>query len=107
MPYKYQIEKLKIPRSLDRRVRLTDQDKISIIFHWKQGEGIRAIARDYEGICSRRLIQFVIFPERYQKARETFKENRKDGRYYHGGEKWAQTMREHRAYKQSIKEKLL
>jgi hypothetical protein len=60
----YTSEKIKLPRELDRRVKLTEKDKEDIKHRHKQGEAIRGIARAYEGVCSRRLIQFVLFPER-------------------------------------------
>jgi len=51
------VDKLRTTRQYDRRIKLSDQDKADIIARYKNGEGIRPIARAYEGICSRRLIQ--------------------------------------------------
>ena len=108
MPYKYQIEKLKIPKELDRRIHLTDQDKLDILALYSSGHfGIREIARKYADKCTRRLIQFVIFPERRERARQGFLARRKDGRYKPTKEKWASIMREHRQYKQTIKDSLI
>ncbi len=99
MPYKH-IEK-KIPRSLDRRVKLTDDDKARIAKLYKQGEPVREIARQFEKICSRRSIQLILFPERRARLAEAFKQRRKDGRYYNR-EKWRERQREHRKYKQGL-----
>lgn len=54
----------------DRRRKLTEDDKEDIKTRHKRGETIHAIARAYRGICSRRLIQFVIFPERLKQMQE-------------------------------------
>jgi len=47
------------------------------------GVSIRGIANIYKDKCSRRLIQFVLFPEREKHCAELYKERAKDGRYYH------------------------
>lgn len=54
----------------DRRRKLTDDDCEDIKNRYKKGEAIHAIARAYKGICSKRLIQFVIFPERLKALQE-------------------------------------
>lgn len=74
MPYKS--EKIKLPRELDRRVKLTEEDKEIIRKLYKEErKGVREIARMYEHKCSRRLIQFVIFPERAEVAKRRMKEH--------------------------------
>lgn len=108
MPYLH--TQKKIPQNLDRRVHLSDEDKQIIRTRYKQGEAIRAIARDYEGQASRRLVQFVIFPERLEGARVRFQKWQKEhGNFLqrHGKDKWAETMREHRKYKENIKNELV
>lgn len=91
----------KIPRALDKRVKLSPSDKMDIQTLYKNGVAIREIARRYEGVCSRRLIQFIIFPERKAHGARLFKERRKDGRYYNKN-KWRLYMRTHRRYKQKL-----
>lgn len=105
MPYSH--ERKKIPRNLDRRVKLTEDDKAKIKKMHAGGMAIRAIAREFENKCSRRTIQYVIRPELYDHLRHSFKERRKDGRYKPEKSKWAEIMREHRRYKQTIKDKLI
>lgn len=65
---------------LDRRVKLTRKDKEDIRELYSLG-GIsqRELASAY-GV-SRRLIQFAISPESYEKSKAQFRERRKDGRY--------------------------
>jgi len=60
----------------------------------------RALAKEYN--VSRRLITFVIDDEKYQKAREQFKERRDDGRYKPTKEERSKVMRDHRHYKQKL-----
>lgn len=67
MPSKY--DKIKLPREYDLRVKLTDADKEDMKMLHEAGIAVRAIARKYEGKCSRRMIQFILFPERLEAAR--------------------------------------
>lgn len=92
----------RLPRALDRRVKLTDEDKENIRALRKDGLPIREIARMYEHKCTRRTIQYVLRPELYEKLRASFVARRKDGRYKPSKDEWAATMREHRAYKKKV-----
>ena len=80
MPYK--LDKIRLPKDKDRRRKLTDENKADIINKYKNGWKIRKIAGYYAYLCSRRLIQFIIYPERLNHNAKLFKERRKDGRYY-------------------------
>lgn len=55
----------RIGKDNDKRRKLTDDDKEYIKRLHSDGNSIHAISRIFAGICSRRLIQLVIFPERY------------------------------------------
>jgi hypothetical protein len=106
--------KNKIPRYLDRRVRITPKIKAKIIKlsqEWPMENNPHHKPWSMHQIekktgVSRRSIQFILFPEREARVKAQFKERRKDGRYYNA-ETWAKTMAEHRAYKKSIKDKLI
>ena len=99
MPYKS--EKIKLSRSQDRRIKLTDEQREEIRHKYSTGlYSQRALAKEYK--VSRRLITFVIDNEKYQKCREQFKERRANGKYKPDKEEWAKTMREHRHYKQKL-----
>jgi hypothetical protein len=102
MPYAH-IRK-RIPRNLDRRVKYTTADKERVVALFKSGFPQRAIARE-TGI-SRRMVSFILFPDRLARQKELYKERRKDGRYYYK-DTWAKTMKEHRHYKESIKNELV
>lgn len=98
-PYRVKLA-TRLPRALDRRVKLTERDKEHIRELHHGGMGIRAIAREYANKCTRRVIQYTLRPELYEKLRADFKERRKDGRYKPTNkERWAKTIREHRRYK--------
>ncbi len=110
MPYAFQYQKKKLPRNLDRRVKLSEEDKEQIRYLHKQGTPLRQIARQYAHKCTRRAIQFMLFPERYAVQKANAKKRRAikgNTLQEYGKEAWAKTMREHRRYKQSIKNKLI
>lgn len=99
MPYK--AEKIKLPRELDRRVKLSDEQREEIKHKYSTGMySQRALAAEY-GV-SRRLIQFTIDEDKAQRASELLKERRKDGRYKPTKEEWSATVREHRRYKNEL-----
>lgn len=102
MPYKS--EKMKLPRELDRRVKLTEEQRQQIREKYATGEtSLTALANKYE--VSKRTIQFTIHPDRYDRARNQFKQRRKDGRYKETKEQWAKIKKEHRHYKQGLYKK--
>ena len=97
MPYK--CEKIPIAGTkYDRRIKITPTDKKEIKILYQNEMAIRAIARKF-GV-DKRLIQFILFPERQIKA----KLNR-DWKRYYNKEKWRKDMKEHRAYKYSLYKK--
>lgn len=99
MPFKS--ESIKLPRQYDRRIKLTDKQRDEIKEKYASGVySQRALAREYN--VSRRLISFVLNPEKYETAKEQFRERRKDGRYEPDRESRNQIQREHRGYKQRL-----
>ena len=107
MPYAH--TKKKIPPELDRRIKLTEEERETIRALYKEKMPIRAIAKEYPQI-SRRLIQFIVDPERAERNKKNNKQWQKEnGNIFQriGREKWAEIQREHRRYKQSIKNKLI
>ena len=51
---------------------------------------------------SKRTIQFVCCPDKMMKCREQFIKARRAGKYKPTKEQWAETIREHRRYKQDL-----
>lgn len=103
MPYAH-IRK-KIPPNLSRRRSIPIEDHEVIRQRHKNGEAIRAIARSYKTDV-RNQIRFIIFPELLARHKAMQKERIKDGRYY-DRVKHNESMKKHRHYKQSIKDKLI
>lgn len=95
------IDIINLPKGFDRRVKLTDKEREEIKELHKQGIGIRAIARKFEKKCSRRLIQFVIFPERQKVVVKRQKDDKNWIKYY-DKEKRKFYMRDHREYKKKV-----
>jgi len=94
----YVVEDINLPKGFDRRVKLTDQEREEIRKLYKEGNGIRAIARMFEKKCSRRLIQMIIFPERLKELYRKQKEE-KHWSIYYDKDKRREYMRNHRRYK--------
>ena len=102
MPFKSDAIPINNPKH-DKRVKLTDEDKENIRTEYAAGDtSYSKLAAKY-GV-SKRTIQFVIKPEKLEKAKEQFKERRKDGRYY-DREKHNAGVRKHRQYKKELFDK--
>ena len=89
---------------LDRRIKLTDQDREDIrnqYFNTHESERptMTALAAKYN--VDRRLIQFVLFPEREARHKEQASLRQKDGRYYNR-ERGRKKMQDYRNYKRSL-----
>ena len=85
----------------DKRRKLAPEDRARILALHKRGDySQRELARAF-GV-SRRLITFVLYPERALHAAAQFKERRKDGRYYNKDD-WRDAQRKHRAHLRKIK----
>lgn len=97
MPYKS--SKIPLSESQDRRRKLTEAQK-DIIRHRYETEsiGMRPLAKEY-GV-SRSLIQTVVNPAIAEKKKQRGKDHWRD--YRPTKEKWAETVREHRQYKQRL-----
>ena len=102
MPYKSELKKIRLPREHDRRVKLTDEDREDIKKLFTRDKlGVREIARMYEGKCSRRLIQLILFPERYEVMKKRQKDEKPWLKSYDRKER-ARIAREHRSYKYKL-----
>lgn len=100
MPYK--AEKIKIcGTQYDRRRKLSEDQK-EYIRRLREEEHLsqRKLAAMF-GV-SRRLITFIISPEKEAQNRDSFIKRKAEGRYKYSKEEWAQTIREHRQYKHKL-----
>ncbi|MDD5589052.1 MAG: helix-turn-helix domain-containing protein [Candidatus Nanoarchaeia archaeon] len=92
-------EHIKMPIELDRRIKLNPEDKITIKELYKEGYGIREMARLYK--VDKRLIQFTLFPER-QKVNIELRKKRGGSKQYYDKAYNTQKQREHRKYKSGL-----
>jgi len=93
MPYFFETYHVKLPKEKDRRRKLTDEDKEIIKRLYVDGIAIREIARIFKNKCSRRLIQFILFPDRTQKT---------EWKKYYNSDKHAKYIKSHRKYKYKV-----
>lgn len=99
MPYSH--TKLKIPRTLDRRVKLTLAQRRQIKTMYESGKySQRQLAAMFE--VSRRLITYYIDDRRLEHHKELAQIRRLDKRYY-DKDKHREYMKKHRHYKQELK----
>lgn len=97
MPYKS--ERIRLPYEKDRRRKLTEEDKDVIRHLYKNGNGyLRSLAKEY-GV-DKSTIHIIVNPDRAKAVKQYIKEHWKD--YRPSNEEWAETMREHRRYKQDL-----
>lgn len=79
MPYKVDTLKIKLWKHLDRRIKLTDQQRDEI------RENVEWLSMTKLGIkywVTRHTISNVMYPERYEHRKLEYRERRSDGRYY-------------------------
>lgn len=104
MPYKFEVEHKKLPRHLDRRIKLTPEDKIEIENLLSKWVAQNEIARIYW--VSRKSIYYIKYPERKKADAELRKILAKDWRYY-DKEKHREAIKKTRSYKQKNKDLLI
>lgn len=83
----------------DKRVKLSAEDKLSIIERHSQGEGIRALSRTFN--VSRRAIQFLLFPERLE-INKQLRADRGGSAQYYNKNKHTVYMQIHREHKREV-----
>ena len=102
MPYK--TEKIKLPQELDRRRKLSDEQKDEIRHKYSTGlYSLNGLAREY-GV-TKKTILIIVNPESKRKNDEYIKAHWKD--YAVSKEERNAIAREHRAYKHRVLSKKL
>ncbi len=95
-------QKIPLTGLSDRRRKLTDDDKLEILrLYQVEKLGIREIARRYEKKCSRRLVQFVLFPNRLKAMQKVHAKNQ-HWKTYHNRKKSTEAVRNWRNYKYKL-----
>lgn len=108
MPYKSEYTKMKIKREDNRAIKLSPEQRIEIKQLYTTGlYSQRGLAKKFN--VSRRTVVYCIYPEKYEKNREQFKERQKTGIYYDKEKQrvYSQRTRQHRKelYKEGKLEK--
>lgn len=97
MPYK--AEKIKLPPELDRRRKLSDEQKDEIKHKYDTGYySLNGLAKEY--FVSKKTILLIVNPESKHKSDQRVKEHWKD--YTSSREERNAITREHRQYKQKL-----
>jgi len=99
MPYKWEKKGLKLGKFDRRRNKLTSEDKALIKKKFEQGVAIRAIAREYQGKCSRSWLQIYLNPKRAEAVKKRIKEHWRD---YSDRKKLTKAIKKWRNYKQKL-----
>jgi transposase-like protein len=87
-------------RKYDRRIKLTDKEREKIRKEYQEGDtSYNRLAKKY-GV-SKRLIQFIVNPEKAEIAKKQYSERRRDGRYY-DKEKHSEAVKNHRNHKKKL-----
>lgn len=91
------IDDLRVTRNNDKRIKLTETQRTEIAA--RKGESIHALSREYD--VSRRLIQFIQYPERIEKNKRD-RQGRGGWRQYYDTAKHREQMQGHRDYKREL-----
>lgn len=96
MPYKS--EHIKIANTqYDKRIKLSDEDKIDIVNRFEKGESMRSLSRSFK--VDRQVIKYTIYPD-YKKM--FYEANRKRAKPEVEKTKHNAYMRTHRMHKQKL-----
>jgi transposase len=93
------IDEQRIPPGKDKRVKLSDAQRAEIILLAGQGLSQRQLASQF-GV-SRRLIQFILDPDKHKKNVQC-RQERGGWKQYYDREKHAEAVRRHRDYKREL-----
>jgi len=105
MPYKFETDKKKLPRKLDRRVRLTAKDKERILMLIKNTTLSNAKIWTMYWV-HRKTIYLLRNPAQAANEKKAYKQRRLDGRYYNK-EKHNDAMQSLRQHKKANEQNLI
>ena len=100
MPHIFETQHLKIPREHDKRIKLTQEQKELIKHLYETTDTSQRKLATQFGV-SRRLIQFILYPEKH-KANLQAREARGGSKQYYNKETHAKTMKAHRRHKKAL-----
>ena len=102
MPYKFQTDKLLVPKEHDKRIKLTPEQKELIRHLYETTDTSQRKLATQFGV-SRRLITFILVPEK-QKANLQAREARGCSKQYYDKETNKKRMKAHREHKRALYE---
>ncbi len=102
MPYKFESDKLLVPKEHDKRVKLTQEDKELIKHLYETTDTSQRKLATQFGV-SRRLITFTLNPEQLE-ANQRARDARGGSKQYYNKETHAKTMKAHREHKRALYE---
>lgn len=91
----------KIPREYDRRIKLTDKQREEICRKYRTGNVTQQKLADEYGV-SRRLVTFILYPEKYERAKQIIKECAIRNGHTYDKAKQAAAMKRCREYKRQL-----
>ena len=97
MPYKNR--KMKIPRELDRRVRVTEEMSENMLTMYRDGASLHAIAREF-GVDRKTVKRYVV--PGYIEEMSAIRKARKPWLVYYDKDRWRELMKGHRHYKREL-----
>ena len=105
MPIKSEVEHLHIPKKLKRSVKLTEEQREEIIAIYKTGSSSQRKLAKLFGV-SRRLIFFIVNPDKYEEYKIAYKEKGGSMRYYNKDKQCTYSQRT-REYRKELENKLI
>jgi hypothetical protein len=99
------VDKYLIPKALKKTTKYTDEDRDKVKALHKQGISIHGISKQIP--MSRRMVQFILYPERAELAKKNFAKRQKDGRYRYTTQKQSDMVKACRQRKKEIIDKLI
>lgn len=98
---KQTIRKYRVGRARDKRIKLTDDERQDIKRRYNNGATKRALARFYH--VDRRLIDFIVNPDKYEATLRRRSDEKAHLKYY-DSERRKEYIQKHNLYKKQLME---
>lgn len=98
-------DKYLIPKELKKTTRYNDDQRANVKSLYQEGLSIRSISREIP--MSRRMVQFILFPERALLAKHNFAIRQKEGRYRYSTKIQSKLVQQVRSRKRQMLDKLI
>jgi hypothetical protein len=98
-------DKYLIPKELKKTTHYNDDQRANVKILYEKGNSIRSISREIP--MSRRMVQFILFPERALLAKTNFAKRQKEGRYRYPTPIQTKLVQQVRSRKRKMLDKLI